>query len=152
MLQLDTLCPQAYTSRPSQTSLHALRTFVILMLLLIPQVIIFFNARGILLLLRQDPDVAAAAALYLKVLTLGLPGYAGFEVTRRWLQAQGLMMAPVISLLVAAPFNALLNYVLVWGPVDALRIGFVGAPLATALSMNVMVSTSLELVRGSTIV
>lgn len=51
------------------------------------------------------------------------------------------MLAPVITLLVAAPANALLNYLLVWGP-EPIRIGFAGAPLATALSMNLMVSFS----------
>ncbi len=113
------------------------------MLLIIPQTLIFFNSRWILLLLRQDPDVAAATALYLKVLSIGMPGYAGFECVRRWLQAQGLMLAPVIALAFAAPLNAVLNYFLVWGPVDALRLGFVGAPLATAMSMNIMFLVSL---------
>jgi len=113
------------------------------MLLIIPQTIIFFNSRQILLLLHQDPAVAAAAAQYLKVLSLGLPGYAGFECVRRWLQAQGLMMAPVIALIFAAPLNAVLNWLLVWGPWDAVRLGFVGAPLATAMSMNVMFLVSL---------
>lgn len=40
------------------------------MLMIIPQTIIFFNSRQILLWLRQDPAVAAAAAQYLKVSSL----------------------------------------------------------------------------------
>lgn len=118
------------------------------MLLLIPQTIIFFWSESILLLLRQDPAVAAAACQYLKVLALGMPGYAGFECVRRWLQAQGLMMAPVVALGFAAPLNALLNWLLVWGPWDWCRLGFVGAPLASAMSMNMMVSLACGLARG----
>lgn len=64
---LDTLCPQAYTSRPKDTSLYALRTLVLLFIVLIPQTIIFWNSEWILLMLRQDPGVAKHAGLYLKV-------------------------------------------------------------------------------------
>ncbi|KAK4705275.1 multidrug resistance protein, MATE family, partial [Phenoliferia sp. Uapishka_3] len=139
---LDTLCPQAYTSRPKDTSLYALRTFFLLLLLIIPQIIIFWNSEVILLALKQDPRVAERASTYLKVLGFGLPGYAGFECVRRWLQSQGLMLAPVLTLIVAAPLNVILNYILVWGP-DSVRIGFVGAPLATAISMNSMFIVSM---------
>ncbi|ORY74741.1 mate-domain-containing protein [Leucosporidium creatinivorum] len=139
---LDTLCPQAYTSRPKDTSLYALRTLVLLFIVLIPQTIIFWNSEWILLMLRQDPGVAKHAGLYLKVLSFGLPGYSVFECTRRWLQAQGLMLAPVITLAVAAPLNVLLNYLLVWGP-EPIRLGFIGAPIATAISMTTMAVTSV---------
>lgn len=64
---LDTLLPQAYSSRPKDTSLYALRTFVLLMVLLIPQVIILWNAERLLLLLHQDPRVAERAGAYLRV-------------------------------------------------------------------------------------
>lgn len=52
------------------------------------------------------------------------------------------MLAPVITLMIAAPVNVILNYLLVWGP-DPIRIGFVGAPLATAVSMNCMFLVSV---------
>ncbi|KAM0746448.1 MATE efflux family protein [Meredithblackwellia eburnea MCA 4105] len=139
---LDTLCPQAYTSKPKDTSLYALRTFFLLLCLIVPQTIIFWNSEVILLGLKQDPRVAERAATYLKVLSFGLPGYAGFECIRRWLQAQGLMLAPVITLIVAAPLNVVLNYLLVWGP-DSVRLGFIGAPLATAISMTSMFLVSI---------
>ncbi len=97
--------------------------------------------------MRQDPDVAHHAATYLKVISFGIPGYSAFECLRRWLQAQGLMVAPVLALLVAAPLNLVLNWLLVWGPVDWLRLGFVGAPLASALSMHIMVSNTTHRAR-----
>lgn len=34
-----------------------------------------------------------------------------------------------------APINALLNYLLVWGP-DFMRFGYIGAPIAAAISVN----------------
>ncbi|KAK4699422.1 protein disulfide-isomerase A1, partial [Phenoliferia sp. Uapishka_3] len=86
---LDTLCPQAFTSSPKDTSLYAMRTLVILTGLLIPQAIILWFSKEIMILLRQDADVAALTATYLRIIILGLPAYALFEVLRRWLQAQG---------------------------------------------------------------
>lgn len=61
------------------------------------------------LILVRVPDI-------LTVLTLGLPAYAGFEICRRWLQAQGLMHVPTLALVVAAPLNIALNWLLAWGP------------------------------------
>lgn len=36
--------------------------------------LIWFNAEGILLFLKQDPEVAHLAAVYLRWVSLGLPG------------------------------------------------------------------------------
>ncbi len=41
----------------------------------IPMYMIWFNAEGFLLGLRQEPEVAARAALYLRALSIGIPGY-----------------------------------------------------------------------------
>lgn len=38
--------------------------------------VIWFNAEPILLLLRQEPEVARLAGIYLKWASLGLPAYA----------------------------------------------------------------------------
>lgn len=46
------------------------------------------------------------------------------------------MNVPTVVIFIVAPFNIFLNWLLVWGPIDAIRLGFRGAPLATGLSMN----------------
>ncbi|CAH7684662.1 mate-domain-containing protein [Phakopsora pachyrhizi] len=135
---LDTLCTQAFTSgNPSRTSHYAMRTLLILCLFLVPEFIFFWNAEAIFLLLQQNPPVAQKASQYLRVLSFGLPGYAVFEVTRRWLQSQRLMLPPTIIVLFVAPLNVFLSYLMVWGP-ETTRIGFIGAPLATAISFTLM--------------
>ena len=53
----------------------------------------------------------------------------------RYFQSQNLMNAPTIVIAIVAPINAVLNYMLVWGP-KWIRLGFIGAPLATACSFN----------------
>lgn len=102
--------------------------------------LVWYNAESLLINLGQDPQVAAKAGMYLRIVSFGLPGFAGFEICRRYLQAQGLMHAPTIVLFVASPFNVVANYLLVWGP-DKIRLGFIGAPIASAASMWLMVRT-----------
>ncbi len=41
-----------------------------------PILALWFNAESLLLALRQDPEVARLAALYLKYLSIELPAYA----------------------------------------------------------------------------
>ncbi|KAI5478829.1 Multi antimicrobial extrusion protein family protein [Pseudohyphozyma bogoriensis] len=140
---LDTLATQAYTGpNPKDASLYTIRTFIILLVIAIPQFIILWNSEPLLLLLRQDPAVSSAAASYLKVLSFGLPGIGGFECTRRWLQAQGLMFGPVFTLLICCPVNIFLNWLLVWGP-ESVRMGFIGAPVATTVTLNLLFIVSL---------
>lgn len=130
---LDSLLPGAYTSQPKTVGLITQRMTVIIAYLLPPIMLIWFFAERLLLLLGQDPVVAALAGLYLRILCAGLPGYAGFEICRRYLQAQGLFHAPTVVLLFVSPFNALLNWLLVYGP-EPIRIGFIGAPIASVVS------------------
>lgn len=134
---LDTLLPSAYTQQPKSVGLWTQRMGVILIGLLPLILAIWLNAEAILIRIGQDPQVAYLAGRYLAILSIGLPGYALFEVCRRYLQAQGLMHAPTMVLIFVSPLNALANYLLVWGP-DSIRLGFIGAPLASALSMWLM--------------
>ncbi|KAJ1028354.1 hypothetical protein NDA16_001524 [Ustilago loliicola] len=134
---LDTLLPSAYTQKPKSVGLWTQRMGVILIGILPLILGIWLNAEAILIRIGQDPEVAYLAGRYLAVLSIGLPGYALFEVCRRYLQAQGLMHAPTIVLIFVSPINAIANYLLVWGP-DSIHLGFIGAPLASALSMWLM--------------
>ncbi|KAL7415077.1 mate-domain-containing protein [Mrakia frigida] len=87
-------------------------------------------------LLLSDAIVAEKAALYLRYLSIGIPGYAGNSIAKKYFQAQGLMNVPTVVILIVAPINIFLNWLLVYGPIDSIRLGFRGAPLATGLSMN----------------
>jgi MATE family multidrug resistance protein len=98
---------------------------------------IWFNAEAILLALKQEPEVARLAALYLRWVSLGLPAYAFNCISRRYFQSQNLFSIPTRIIMVVTPINAFLNYLLVWGP-EPIRLGFIGAPLATAISFNLV--------------
>ena len=140
---LDTVLPSAWTSdQPYLVGLWAQRMTIVLAAALIPIIAIWANAEAILLLLRQDPEVAYLAAVYLRWALLGLPAYVFNQVSRRYFQAQGLFAVPTRIILVVAPINVLLNYLLVWGP-EPIRLGFIGAPIASALSFNLMALCAL---------
>lgn len=55
---------------------------------------------------------------------------------------QGLFTIPTQIILFVAPINALLNYLLVWGP-PAIRLGYIGAPISTAISINLVTIASV---------
>ncbi|KAH6635284.1 mate-domain-containing protein [Chaetomium sp. MPI-SDFR-AT-0129] len=131
---LDTLCAQAFGSGHKHlVGLQLQRMTYFLLLLLIPVAVIWLRAESILASMIE-PDSAALAASYLRIVLLGTPAYAAFEGGKRFVQAQGLFHATTYVLLIAAPANALMNWLFVW----KLGFGFVGAPMAVAVTQNML--------------
>ena len=132
---LDTLCAQAYGSgRKHLVGLQMQRMIYFLWALTVPIGIIWVFAEKILELIVPEKRSAELAGLYLRVLLIGAPGYACFESGKRFMQAQGLFSATTYVLLVAAPLNAFLNWLLVWH----FEFGFIGAPIAVAVTDNLL--------------
>lgn len=131
---LDTLCSQAYGSgHKTLVGLQMQRMIYFLLTLVAPIAVIWLNAEPILASMIH-PDSAHLAAIYLRTILLGAPGYMVFEAGKRFVQAQGLFHVTLYVLLVAAPFNILMNWLFVWH----FGWGFQGAPLAVALTQNLM--------------
>lgn len=132
---LDTLCAQAYGSgRKKLVGLQMQRMIFFLWSITIPIAVIWLTADKILMAIVPETKVAELAGLYLKVVLLGAPGYAAFEAGKRFVQAQGLFSASLYVLVFCAPFNAFLNWFLVW----KMELGFVGAPIAVAITDNLL--------------
>ncbi|KAG8848641.1 hypothetical protein FRB96_001048 [Tulasnella sp. 330] len=139
---LDSLLPQAWGTPGGQKAvgLWTLRMTVVVAATLVPIYCIWMASENILLLLRQDPEVARLASLYLRWMSLSLPAYAFNYIVRKYYQSIGLLHIPTCIILIGAPVNAALNYILVWGPgpFSSLRLGFHGAPIATSITFNIM--------------
>ncbi|PVH97305.1 MATE efflux family protein [Periconia macrospinosa] len=132
---LDTLCAQAYGSgRPHLVGLQLQRMLYFLWLITIPIATIWALGPHILSHIVPEKETARLAGLYLRILIAGAPGYAAFESGKRYLQAQGLFKANMYVLLICAPLNALMHYIFVW----RLEWGFIGAPIAVAITENIM--------------
>lgn len=112
---LDTLCPQAYGSgRKTLVGLQMQRMILFLWVITIPISIVWICGSAILSAIVPEKEIAQLAGLYLKILVAGAPGYAAFECGKRYVQAQGLFAATTYCLLICAPLNAFLNWLLVW--------------------------------------
>ncbi|CAO2654671.1 Nn.00g114040.m01.CDS01 [Neocucurbitaria sp. VM-36] len=132
---LDTLCAQAYGSgRPHLVGLQLQRMLYFLLVITIPISLIWACGEQILSKIVPEKETARLAGLYLKILIAGAPGYAAFESGKRYVQAQGLFSATMYILLICAPLNAFLNWLLVWH----LGWGFVGAPIAVSITENIL--------------
>ncbi|KAK6348856.1 hypothetical protein TWF730_009624 [Orbilia blumenaviensis] len=148
---LDTLCSQAYGSGKKRlVGLHMQRCFWFLLLITVPIGIVWQFSEQILRPIVPDPELCRLAGDYLRILAFGAPGYAAWEVGKRFVQAQGIFMASTYILLICAPVNALLNYLLVWHPV--IGFGFRGAPTAVVITnwlMPTLLFLYVRFVRGS---
>jgi len=88
---LDTLGSQAYTggSQKTDLSIHFQRSVLILWVILIPVCVLWSFIESVLLWLGQPPVIARDTQTFLRILTLGAPGYIGFESLKKYLQCQG---------------------------------------------------------------
>ena len=138
---LDTLCAQAYGSGHKRlVGLHCQRMVILLWAVTFPIGLVWLFSRQILGSMVPKQETVELAALYLRILMIGAPGWAAFESGKRFVQAQGLFRANLYVLLVLAPLNAFLHWLFVW----EFAWGFVGAPLAVAIT-NALLPISLAL-------
>ncbi|KAL1969159.1 hypothetical protein VTN77DRAFT_413 [Rasamsonia byssochlamydoides] len=132
---LDTLCAQAYGSgKKKLVGLQMQRMVYFLWVVTIPIAILWLLADKILVTIIPEKEVAILAGQYLKVVVLGAPGYACFESGKRFVQAQGIFTASLYVLLICAPLNAFMNWFFVW----KLEWGFIGAPIAVAITETLL--------------
>jgi MATE family multidrug resistance protein len=132
---LDTLCAQAYGSGHKHlVGLQFQRMVCFLFTLTIPVAVLWWFSEDILRQIVPDPQSAFLAGQYLRVMILSMPGLILFECGKRFVQAQGIFHATTYVLLVAAPFNVFILWLLVW----RLDMGFIGAPISVAITDNLM--------------
>ncbi|KAF4979872.1 hypothetical protein FZEAL_4006 [Fusarium zealandicum] len=132
---LDTLCAQAYGSGHKHlVGLQFQRMTCFLSCLAIPVAVLWWFSENIIRQMVPEPESARLAGLYLRVMIFSIPGFVLFEGGKRFTQAQGLFRATTYVLIIVAPFNVFLSWLLVW----KLEWGFVGAPAAVAVSTNLL--------------
>lgn len=108
--------------------------FLTALLITLPAWIVLWNAEHILLMMGQDPVVAARSVTYMHTLQWALLPYLGYIVLRSFLAAMekpGWTLAVAIT---AIGINAVLGWLLVFGNLGMPAMGLAGAGLATTLS------------------
>lgn len=133
---LDTLCSQAYgAGKHELVGMHVIRCAMLAICCFIPIGFIWeVYASEVLSLFIAQKELTVIAGKYLRIVGMGIPGFILFECFKRFLQCQGVFHAGTYVLLICAPFNALMNYLLVW----KLGFGYIGAPIAVTLNYWLM--------------
>lgn len=114
-----------------------------------PLLMALFFTRDILLLLHQEPGLAADAGIYTTALAFGLPCSLAFQVLRNFSTSLSRPVPPMIVMGVAILFNALGDYSLIFGHFGLPRLGLVGAGLASA-SSNLFTLVAMTIIALST--
>ena len=132
---LDTLCSQAYGSGHKHlVGLQVQRMTFFLFTLSVPVAVLWYYSEDILVKILPEPEPARLAGQYLRVMIFSIPGFVLFECGKRITQAQGLFQATTYVLMIVAPLNIFLNWLLVW----KLELGFIGAPITIAITENLL--------------
>ncbi|XP_072099073.1 multidrug and toxin extrusion protein 1-like isoform X7 [Mobula birostris] len=127
----DTLISQTFGSRNlRRIGVILQRGIIILMIFCFPCWALFINTEHILLTVKQSPEVAKLAQLYVWIFIPGLPATFLYQLEIRYLQNQGITLPQVFTGLIANIFNALVNYLLL----HVLTLGVLGSAAANVTS------------------
>nr|POF10616.1 protein detoxification 16 [Quercus suber] len=128
---LDTYCGQAYGAKQYRMlGIHTQRAMIVLLLSCIPITLIWATAHHILVFLRQDPEISAAAGLYARFLIPCIFGYAIVQCHVRFLQAQN----NVLPMMISTGISTLSHLFTCWILVFKCGLGSKGAALANGIS------------------
>jgi len=100
----------------------------------VPAWLLLWHAEAIMLLLRQEPHLAAAGQEYMRGLQWGFLPFLGFIVLRSFMSALEKPLWALIVTGIAIAFNLAANIVLVFGHLGFPALGLFGAGIATSLS------------------
>jgi MATE family multidrug resistance protein len=99
---------------------------------------VMWNGEAILLLMDQDPALAAMAGTMLRWLQWGLLPYLFFLALRNYVSALERPRWAVGVLVAGLPINALLAWILIFGHLGMPKMGLAGAGLASALTNSLL--------------
>lgn len=138
LMALDPLVAQAWGAGEKQRIARYLQRGLVLSLALsIPVCLLLWDTRALLVRIGQPPEVAAGTAIYLRAVIPGTVAFLVFVVLRQTLQAMSLVRPTVWAMVLANLFNALANWVLIYGHWGAPALGVAGAGWATSISRTV---------------
>jgi multidrug resistance protein, MATE family len=121
--------------RVRQTVRHGLWLAVLVPL---PIWTLLWNGEAILLWTGQEPKIATLAGSYLHMLQWALMPFYGYIVLRNFVSVLERPKSAMIISLCAVAFNALANWVLIFGHLGLPAMGIRGSGLATALTSFMM--------------
>ncbi|HTK79101.1 MAG TPA: MATE family efflux transporter [Rhizomicrobium sp.] len=104
-------------------------------------------AKPLLIMLGQNPELAAGAGRFVGALAFGLPFTLGYQVLRNYTTALSRPTAPLIVMGVSILFNAAADYALIFGHFGFPRLGLLGSGIASSCSFAFGFLTMLLVIR-----
>lgn len=98
----------------------------------IPMMLLAWQAPEYLVMMGQDPKVAADAQRLLQGLTWGIPGFLLFYVMREFISAFALARAVMVVCFISLPLTFIANYILIYGKYGFPALGIAGIGYASA--------------------
>ncbi|KAE8624966.1 hypothetical protein XENTR_v10006109 [Xenopus tropicalis] len=131
----DTLISQTFGGRNlKRVGTILQRAILIVLLFCFPCWAIFINTEQILLLCKQNPDVARFTQMYVTIFMPALPVVFLYQLQTRYLQNQGIIWPQVITGVSVNLINAAVNAIFLYG----LNLGVAGSAWANTLSQFAM--------------
>jgi MATE family multidrug resistance protein len=132
---IDPIVAQAHgAGQGARAGLALQRGTVLALALSLPLAGLWLGTERFLLAVGQDPALAAAAGRYAVVQIPGIPFFLSYGALRQYLQGRELVRPAMWVILLANVWNALANWVLIFGNLGAPALGLVGAGIATTLT------------------
>uniref|UniRef100_A0AAV1UUY1 Transporter n=1 Tax=Peronospora matthiolae TaxID=2874970 RepID=A0AAV1UUY1_9STRA len=132
---MDTLCSQAYGAGKSQNlGIYLQSGLIVLALAMIPVCAINWYTEAILLLIGQPEQVARFAGRFSRILLPGIPAMYVYEMVKKAMQAQNIVLPMVYIAVISNLVNALLGVYLTFFT----SLGFDGAAIARLCSQVVL--------------
>ncbi|XP_051533290.1 multidrug and toxin extrusion protein 1 [Myxocyprinus asiaticus] len=130
-LACDTLVSQTFGSKNLKRVGEILqRSILILLLFCLPCWAILINAESILLALKQEPEVARIAHLYVMAFLPAVPAMFLHHLQVSYLQNQGIILPQMYTAVAANILNVATNYILLHG----MKLGVMGSAAANSIS------------------
>ncbi|XP_050949886.1 multidrug and toxin extrusion protein 1 isoform X1 [Labeo rohita] len=130
-LTCDTLVSQTFGSKNLKRVGEILqRSILILLLFCLPCWAILMNAESILLTLKQEPEVARIAQLYVMAFLPAVPAMFLHQLQVSYLQNQGIILPQMYTAVAANILNIATNYILLY----SMKLGVMGSAAANSIS------------------
>uniref|UniRef100_A0A3P9JGL2 Multidrug and toxin extrusion protein n=1 Tax=Oryzias latipes TaxID=8090 RepID=A0A3P9JGL2_ORYLA len=131
----DTLISQTFGGKNlKRVGVILQRSSLILLFFCLPCWALLINAENLLLLMKQNADVARIAQLYVMMFLPAVPAMFLHHLQVSYLQNQGIILPQMYTAGVANVFNLGANYLLI----SVLKLGVVGSAIANSLSQIVI--------------
>ncbi|MBK7949956.1 MAG: MATE family efflux transporter [Deltaproteobacteria bacterium] len=132
---MDPLVSQAHGAGDGNAvALAFQRGLVIAVLVSLPLMALWLATEPALLALGQDPEVARLAGRYMLARLPSAVGFLLFTAQRQYLAGRAITRPAMWIMLLGNGFNALFNWILIFGHFGAPPLGVVGAGLATSFT------------------